>query len=123
MLVTTVYPEILRLFGSTQAMLYQEDMAPPHTAIVSRQVREQLGLRCLQWIPQSPDANCIENAWDYLERRVRAINPPPKNKVELFKALNDAWESIPQSYFASLVRSMPRRTTAMVKGRGFPTKY
>lgn len=123
MFLTTVYPEIMRLFGSPEAMLFQEDLAQPHTDQASRQVRPQLGIRCPHCSPQSPDANCIENAWDYLERQVRTTLPAPKNKEELFDALKHAWYCIPQSYFASLVASMPRNAADIVKGRGFPTKY
>lgn len=123
MLMFEVYPHLMRLYGSTEAFLFQEDMAPPHTARTSRQVREDLGLRCLAWVPQSPDMNCLENAWDYLERQVRAIEPPPKNREELFLALQQAWDAIPQSYIAGLVASMPRRLAAVIKGKGCPTKY
>lgn len=123
MLVFEAYPHLLRLFGSTNAFLFQEDMAPPHMARTSCQVRQDLGLRCLPWVPQSPDLNCLENAWDYLERHVRAIEPAPKDKEELFLALQRVWDAIPQSYFAGLVSSMPRRLAAVVKAKGFPTKY
>lgn len=95
-------------------MLYQEDIAPAHTTLVSRQVRKQLGLRCLEWIPQSPDANCTENARGYLKLRFWTIDPPPKNKAELFNALKHAWESMPKSYFAAPVTSMPPSTAAIV---------
>lgn len=74
-------------------------------------------------MPQSPDLNPIENAWDILDRKVRALYPQPTTKDELFRALSDAWDDISQSYFEHLVDSMPRRMKAVIKTRGFPTKY
>lgn len=32
MMVATMYQEILRLFGTTEAMLYEKSLAPPRTA-------------------------------------------------------------------------------------------
>lgn len=52
-------------------------MAPPHTALNSYQVQQDLGLRCRPWVPQSRNLTCLENAWDCLERHVRAIEHAP----------------------------------------------
>ena len=123
MLLDVVYSEVQVLCDDTESCVLQEDLAPPHTAKVCRAVRKELGYCLLPWVPQSPDLNPIENAWDYLERAIRALNPQPKTKEALFQALSDAWDNIPQSYFVSLVDSMPTRMVAVTKSKGFPTKY
>lgn len=123
LLIGTVYSEIQVLFGSTDACLLQEDNAPPHAALVCRAARAELGMRTMAWPAQSPDLNPIENAWDYLDRAVRALVPVPRTKDELFAALSSAWDAIPDAYFARLVESMPRRMAAVKKTGGFPTKY
>jgi len=96
---------------------------PPHTAKVCRAIRKELGYCLLPRVPQAPDLNPIENAWDYLEWAIQAMNPQPKTKEDLFQALFDAWDIIPQSDFVSLVDSMPTQTVPVTKTKGFPTKY
>jgi len=123
MLLDFVYSEVQVLFGDIESCVLQEDLEHPYTAKVCRAVRKELGYGLLPWVPQSPDLNPIENAWDYLERAIRAMNPQPKTKEALFHALSDAGDNIPQSYFVSLVDSMPTRMVAVTKTRDFPTKY
>jgi len=80
-------------------------------------------INCLLWPAQSPDLNPIEHLWDVLERQVRARNPHPKNKDELALALTEEWLNIDQTILENLVDSMPRRVDAVIKSRGYPTKY
>jgi len=101
MLLDVVYFKIQVIFGDTESCVLQEDIAPPHTAKVCRAIRKELSYCLLPWVPQSPDLNPIENAWDYLEWAIRAMNPQPKTQEDLIQALSDAWGIIPQSYFVS----------------------
>ena len=59
----------------------------------------------------------------FMERRVRARRPHPKNKGELIIALKEEWLNIDQSILENLVDSMPRRIEAVIKSKGYPTKY
>jgi len=123
MLLDVVFSEAQVLFGDTESRVLLEELAPPHTAKVCRAVRKELGYCLLPWVPQCPDLNPIENAWDYLDRAIRAVNPQFKTKEDLFQALSDACDNIPQAYFVSLLDSMPTRMVAVTKTKGFPTKY
>lgn len=84
---------------------------------------QALGLKVLQWVCQSPDLNPIENAWSDLERRRRARAVAPKNKDELFAALQEEWAAIPDAYFKKLTESMCRRLRDVVAVSGSGTKY
>lgn len=110
-------------YGAPEAAWLQEDLAPCHTAKVSKDVKEALGLRVLPWVGQSPDLNPIENAWAELERRLRLRTSAPKTKDELFSALCEEWEAIPESFFKELVESMPRRVQGVLAADGASTKY
>jgi len=110
-------------FGSPEKGLFQEDLAPCHTAKAWKATKEALGMEVLLWVGQSPDMNTIENAWAELERRLRARPTAPKTKDELFNALQEEWSAIPDAYFKELVQSMPRRVAAVVAARGASTKY
>jgi len=41
----------------------------------------------------------------------------------LAKAIIEAWEAIPQEQIDDLIKSMPRRCAAVVKAKGWHTKY
>ena len=103
-------------FGAPDGVLFQEDLAPCHTAKACKAVKLELGLKVLPGVGQSSDLNPIENAWTELERRLRKRSTALKTKDELFSALQQEWAAIPSSYFKKLVESMPRRVQSVGHG-------
>lgn len=103
--------------------IFQEDNAPIHTARVVKSWKEENNVVTLPWPAQSPDMNPIEHLWDELERRIRAHKPLPQNKEELWQILQKEWHNIDISVYQNLVDSMPRRVAAVIKSKGYPTKY
>lgn len=101
--------------------LFQQDLDPKHTSKCAKEYFRKNKIRCLEWVPQSPDLNPIEHLWQELERRVS--NRKPASKTELKQILLSAWESIPSTFTKNLVDSMPRRVQAVINARGLPTKY
>jgi transposase len=83
------------------------------------------------WPPYSLDLNPIEQVWVHLKRKVVELHPElefatGKSEVDLEaleKALIEAWNALPTSLFESLVCSMPRRIRAVIKAKGWHTKY
>ena len=104
-------------------LIFQEDNAPIHTSRLSKEWKARNNVTTLPWPPQSPDLNPIEHLWDVLERKIRAHNPLPKNKEELWQILQEEWSQINNNVIQSLVDSMPRRVTAVIDNKGHPTKY
>ena len=70
--------------------------------------------------PQSPDVNPIEHLWDHLEQRIRKHNITSKESLKAI--LEDEWRKIPE-VTKNLVDSMPRRLDAVLKSKGYATKY
>ena len=53
-------------FGDVQEPIVVEDNAPVHKKVCIP-VRQELGIRCHQHPPNSPDLNPIENIWAHIK--------------------------------------------------------
>lgn len=112
-------------------LIFMQDNAAIHTAIRVREWMEENGINTTDWPPYSPDLNPIEHAWWELKKQVQRMFPEVINakgdteedRAELEEALKAAWLAIPDSFFDSLVESMPARIQACIDAKGWHTKY
>lgn len=102
---------------------FQQDNARPHTANVTTRYCDENDITVLRHPPCSPDMNPIEHAWDELKRRLRKRGRKPRNRQELYTALVEIWNEMPQEFFRRLIRSMPARCAAVRRARGGNTLY
>lgn len=65
----------------------------------------------------------IEHVWDHLDRLVRSRPQQPRNRDELWAALEEEWYNIEQNYITTLYESMPRRISDLYTAKGGHTKY
>ena len=83
-------------------------------------VKDQ-GVEFMDWPPQSPDMNPIENLWKTLGQNVMARNPA---KVEdLWIKLQEEWAKITVAQCQDLLKSCGRRYAAVIENKGRSTKY
>ena len=106
-----------------EGLIFQQDNDPKHRSRVAEDWFQTKKVKRLPWPPSSPDMSIIEHVWDQLDALVRARNPLPTNKEELWIALQEEWENFPRKALDTLYESMPRRVAALVKARGGATKY
>lgn len=78
---------ILKL-GLENSFIFQQDNDPKHTAKVSTKFFKDCEIKLLEWLPQYPDLNPIENLWNYLDDKVNKTNA--SNKTNYFEALQHA---------------------------------
>jgi transposase len=52
--------------------IFQQDNAPSHTSQVTKVSFTRNETKLMEWSPQSPDLNPIENLWAKTERRMTA---------------------------------------------------
>jgi hypothetical protein len=89
------------------------------------------GIHITDWPPYSPDLNPIEHAWKALKEKVCEMYPDlwhgsgrsEADREALEDALYKTWDTLPDSLFENLVRSMPDRIAACVEANGWHTKY
>ena len=101
--------------------VFQQDNDPKHTAKTIQRYLENKEQEVLDFPPQSPDLNPIENLWSQLNSSVQERSP--KNLDELFGILEKAWKKIPVEKLEKLVLSMPNRLKEVIKNKGGPTSY
>lgn len=104
-------------------VVFQQDNDPKHTSQKAQACLEELGLEVLEWPPQFPDLNPIEQAWTYLERRLGKYPTPPAGIEELWRRVQEEWQQIPVEFIRALIESMPQRVRAILRAKGAYTKY
>jgi transposase len=77
----------------------------------------------MNWPPQSPDLNIIENVWRILKIRLQTRVTRIHNRQELIDAVQEIWQSLTPMYIKSLYNSLPRRIREVLVANGCITKY
>ncbi|GFV83836.1 transposable element Tc3 transposase [Trichonephila clavipes] len=103
--------------------ILMDDNARPHRAGIVEEYLEDHGLERMEWPARSPDLNPIEHLWDYLDREVAALNPPPRSLHELKQGLLCVWSSLPIPVSDNLINSMGNRCRQCIQVRGGHIPY
>ena len=126
--------KVLNANGQTN-LEFQQDNARPHVAKRTKDylklIAESHQLKVMEWPPNSPDMNPIENLWAHLKRELHLRYPdtmlfkgsPETIKATLRQRLNVVWQDIGRDVLRTLVESMPQRVHALLEAKGWYTKY
>ncbi len=106
---------LLTSFFKDADFIFQQDLAPAHTAKSTKSWLNDHGVGVLDWSANSPDLNPIKNLWSIVKRKMR--NKRPKNADELKATVKETWASIPPQQCHKLITSMPRRIEAVIKAK------
>lgn len=109
------------LLFNRENWIFQQDNDPKHTAIRVKKYLSDEKIVLLEWPAQSPDLNPIENLWSILEQK--CVNRQPNNKEELFETLKEEWNKLDKDTLKGLIESMGKRCEAVIKSKGYSTKY
>jgi transposase len=83
----------------------------------------QEGVETLDWPPQSPDMNPIENLWAIIKARRKKKYGVPKTRDELIEQNFDIWNSIETELVEKLANSINNIVLAVLKAKGKESKY
>lgn len=92
----------------------------------NKKQHQELGMEFLEWPGNSPDMNCIEWAWGWVDMRLkdRSKYPSlPESQEELMQRVKNEWYSIPLPRIQRWIQSMPRRIDALIASKGNNTTF
>ena len=102
--------------------ILQDDSAPCHRARTVQKFIKDQKWKTLDWPPQSPDLNPIENLWSLLKRKVWNTNF--SSTTELKARIISVWHhGLDSELLSKLALSMPDRLRAVIKAKEGPTRY
>jgi transposase len=112
-------------------LIFMQDRAPIHTSNLCKAWFAENLIEVLNHPPYSPDLNPIKHLWRLLKEKIQELYPdlesltgPAEAKIEALEtAIKEAWLAIPQEYSDAVVNSMQRRCKAVIKAKGWQTKY
>lgn len=100
-----------------------EDNVPVHTSDKNRNAAKKQKFVYLNHPPSSPDLNPIENCWAYIKREIARLPVRPNTRSKLIEAAQRAWREMPQSVINNSIGSMKKRLEAVIRNKGYATKY
>ena len=116
-------------------IVFQQDNARPHAAKKTQnllqQLAEQYGFSVMDFPPNSPDMNLIEQLWAHLKLELHRRYPDTALlrgssdtiRKQLIPRLLEIWWSIGEEILERLIQSMPDRVEALLRAKGWYTEY
>lgn len=108
-------------FDKCSAETFMQDGAPCHRATVVKEWLDMCAVPYLDWPPNSPDLNPIENLWSIMKRKVQEVDTSSVAKLKA--ALSKLWEELPKELLENLADSFPNRLQEVIHKRGNAIKY
>ena len=105
--------------STKQPSIFLQDNALCYKAMVVMNFLKAENVTVMDWPPQGPDLNPIQNVWKTLERS-KARNSKTE---QLWNALQEEWNKITQKDINKLISSWCRRCQSMIGAKGIHTKY
>ena len=104
-----------------QNLIIQQDNAPSHASRFTKAWLSDKGIsgeRLMDWPPQSPDLNPIENLWSILKRKVYENGHQFHSKKDIWERIKKVSSEITPQQVHTLTSSVDRRLIDLIKNGG-----
>ena len=112
-LLNDVKEEIITLFGND--FIFLDDNCSAHRAAIITKQKKENKINYMDFCPQSPDLNIIENVWSELKRRLVKFDGFGNSKQRLRDCIIKSWSSISTSFIRKLIKTMNKRCRMVKK--------
>ena len=109
-------------FADLEEPIVMEDNAPVYKNVCIS-VRLELGMRCHQHCPNSPDLNPIENIWEHIKHRIATEYRHITSVKEMKHVVICLWSDFGDHRWDHLIENMPSRIQAVIKAKGGSISY
>ena len=82
-------PNLDSSLGLGRRLVFQQDNAKPHKTPDVMKYLANWGYEVMEWLPQGPDLSSIENFWNIMKMKMKALNPRPRTKATMRNAMMD----------------------------------
>jgi hypothetical protein len=108
---------------SDDEMTYMQDGASYHTAPLIKNWLDKNEVNYIDWPPQSPDLNPIENIWACVRNELWNRRAMIRNSNDTWRFTLEIFTSITLVYIRKLYNSMPKRLESVIQLKGNRTNY
>ena len=108
---------------SDDELTYMQDGASYHRAKLVKNWLRENHVDFLDWPPQSPDLNPIENVWALVRNELWKRRKEIKSSGDTWRLTVEIFNSISIQYIRKLYNSMPKRLEDVIKLQGNRINY
>ena len=113
-------PEIRAAAGP---VTFQQDNATIHKTPAVRAFFEQNNIDVLEWPPQSPDLSPIENLWNAMKMKMKALKPRPTTYATMRDGCLKIWQELDDDLRIGYMESFRERCRLCLASNGDIVKF
>jgi transposase len=99
-------------------LVFQQDNAKAHKTPAVIEYFGSWGYQVLVWPPQSPDLSPIENIWNVMKMKLKAMRPRPRTKATMRNAMMDIWDELDDTIREKLIMTFRSRCEKCIENKG-----
>lgn len=113
-------PELAEVEGQ---MVFQQDNAAIHKTPAVMTFMAENRIETFEWPPQSPDLSPIENVWNVMKMKMKALKPRPRSHAKMRDACFKIWRELDDGIRKHLVKTFKSRLEKCLAANGDIIKF